>query len=147
MKKNDFIHFIGIGGVSMSGIAIELSRQGFNVSGSDTSTVEENLYLQEIEKFGQIRLFDGGHSASNLDPNVKYLVITSTISSQNPEIVRAKELGIKILQRFEIINLLIEKYKNRIGIFGGAGKTTTTALTFFLFQNAGLVPSLFWVPY
>ena len=143
MKKGDFIHFVGIGGVSMSGIAIELASQGFNVSGSDTALAENNFYLDEIQKFGQIRLFDGGHDASNIDPNVKYLVVTSTIHEANPEVIRARELGIIILQRFEIVNLLIKEYTHRIGIFGGAGKTTTTSLAFFLFQNAGLLPSLF----
>jgi UDP-N-acetylmuramate--alanine ligase len=143
MKKGDFIHFVGIGGVSMSGIAMELARQGFNVSGSDASSSSENYYLKEIENFGQIRLFDNGHDAENIDPNTKYMVVTSTVSENNPEVIRAKELGIKILQRFEAVNLIVKAYKYRIGIFGGAGKTTTTALTFFLFQNAGLLPSLF----
>jgi UDP-N-acetylmuramate--alanine ligase len=143
MKRRDFIHFVGIGGVSMSGIAIELARQGFIVSGSDASSCAENMYLREIENFGQIRLFDGGHDADNVDPNTKYMVVTSTVSNKNPEVLRAKELGIQILQRFEVVNLIVEGYKKRIGIFGGAGKTTTTALTFFLFQNAGLLPSLF----
>jgi UDP-N-acetylmuramate--alanine ligase len=143
MNKGDFIHFVGIGGVSMSGIAIELARQGFNVSGSDASSSNENEYLKEIENFGQIRLFGGGHDAENVDPNTKHMVVTSTVSSKNPEVIRAYELGIKILQRFEAVNLIVKEYKNRIGIFGGAGKTTTTALSFFLFQSAGLLPSLF----
>ncbi len=143
IKKGEFIHFIGIGGVSMSGIAIELSRQGFNVSGSDISNSNENSYLKEIENFGQIRLFEGGHNAENLDPNCKYVVITSTVSKENSEVLKAKALGIQILQRHEAINMIVKTYKNRIGIFGGAGKTTTTALTFFLFQNSSFLPSLF----
>lgn len=142
MKKGDFIHFIGIGGVSMSGIATELSRQGFKVSGSDVKDSESNSYLKEIEKFGQIQIFKG-HEAENISSEVNAVVITSTVTDDNPELIKAKELNIPVLERFEVINLIVRDFENRIGVFGGAGKTTTTALTFFLFQNAGLLPSLF----
>lgn len=141
MCKKKF-HFIGIGGVSMSGIAIELARQGFEISGSDVSTTFENVYLKEIERFGQIKLFQN-HDANNITPDIEAVIVTSTIIPDNPELLQAKKYGIKVLQRFEIINLIIENYQHKIGIFGGAGKTTTTAITFFLFQSAGLLPSLF----
>ena len=142
MKQGEKVHFIGIGGVSMSGIAIELARQGFVVSGSDVSNSAHNAYLEEIERFGQITLYPN-HIKANITKDIKAVIVTSTISDQNPELIAAKELGIKILQRFEAINLIIQSYKNRIGIFGGAGKTTTTAITFCLFQAAGLLPSIF----
>ncbi len=143
MQKGDFVHFIGIGGVSMSGVAIELAKLGVCVSGSDSTLIKDNIYLQEIQNFGHIKIFEGGHRESNLEEKCKFIVITSTVREDNPELQKAKELGIKVLQRFEAINLILKNYKNKIGIFGGAGKTTTTALAFFLFQNAGLLPSLF----
>lgn len=142
MEIGKKIHFIGIGGVSMSGIAIELARQGFIVSGSDVATSQTNTYLKEIENFGQIKLFSSHHE-NNVTKDIDVIIVTSTITDQNPELAKAKKLNIKIIQRFEAINLIIQNYKNRIGIFGGAGKTTTTAITFFLFKSAGFLPSLF----
>lgn len=142
MKELEFVHFVGIGGVSMSGIAMELANQGLKISGSDVSTSKTNSYIREIESQGKIRLFVG-HSADNILEKVDAVVITSTVSDKNPEVLMAKSLNIPILHRFEMINLIVKKYKHKIGIFGGAGKTTTTALSFFLFNSAKLDPSLF----
>jgi UDP-N-acetylmuramate--alanine ligase len=141
MKKEARVHFIGIGGVSMSGIAIELSRQGMIISGSDVSNTQTNGYLRQCANQG-IKLFLG-HSNENISPETDLVVITSTVQQDNPEVIRAKQLEIPVLQRFEIINIIVKDYTARIGVFGGAGKTTTTALCWFLFKEAGLNPSLF----
>lgn len=142
MQNFSSFHFIGIGGVSMSGIAIELSKQGAIVSGSDLTTSQNNPYLKEIEKLGSIKLFKG-HESKNISNKIGAIVITSTVSKDNPELIEAQKLNIPIFERFEIINYILQRYKTNIGIFGGAGKTTTTSLTFFLFQSAGFLPSLF----
>jgi UDP-N-acetylmuramate--alanine ligase len=142
MKRFKRIHFIGIGGVSMSGIAMELAKQGHIVSGSDISTSKTNYYLRQVEAVGNIKVFQGNKSENILN-NIEAVVITSTVFPKNPELIRAKELNIPVFERTEIINSIVAEYEVGIGIFGGAGKTTTTALCYFLFEQAGLAPSLF----
>lgn len=142
MKKGESVHLVGIGGVSMSGIAISLAKLGFRVSGSDVSDENTNSYLKEIKNFGKIKIFKG-HVEENIEDDLGALILTSTISEDNPEVIKARKIGAKILQRFEAINLIISEFAKKVGVFGGAGKTTTTALTFCLFQNAKLSPSLF----
>lgn len=142
MKGFKRIHFIGIGGVSMSGIAIELAKQGYHISGSDASSLQTNFYLRQLEAAGNIKIFYG-NNPENITNDIDAVVITSTIFPHNPELIKVKDLSIKIFQRTEIINFILSEYKIGVGVFGSAGKTTTTALCYSLFESAGLKPSIF----
>ena len=139
MKK---LYFIGIGGVSMSGISYAFLQNGFHVEGSDFSTSETNSYIKELEK-ANIKVHFG-HKAQNLPEDLDFVVKTSTVLDDNPEILEAKRRNIKIINRYEALNQLLCLSKNRIGVIGSAGKTTTTAFAYHIFVQAGLLPSLYF---
>jgi UDP-N-acetylmuramate--alanine ligase len=119
------VHFIGIGGVSMSGIAKCFAQNGILVQGSD-SALSDSKYTNHFEKLG-IKLF-ASHEYENITRDVFLVVKTSTVPDSNPEIIQAKEFGIKVIERFEALELIISQFEVRIGISGSSGKTTTTAL-------------------
>ena len=129
--KSTKLHFIGIGGIGMSGIAEVLLDLGYTVSGSDlsTSAVTENL------KRKGARIFQG-HEAENVEG--ASLIITSTaINKKNPEVARALELEIPIIRRAEMLAELM-RLKKGIAIAGSHGKTTTTSLVATIFNEAAL---------
>jgi UDP-N-acetylmuramate--alanine ligase len=136
------IHFIGIGGVSMSGIAKVLKNRGFIVSGSDSS----QSYLTEKLKSYGISVFYG-HAASNIPNNVDLVVKTSTVNDTNPELIEAKERKIKIVERYEMLNLLSQFYKINLGVAGSHGKTTSTSYLWKIINKlsnkTNFKPSLF----
>ena len=119
------VHFIGIGGVSMSGIAKCFLENGIIVQGSD-SALEDSKYIQDFNKLG-IKLFNS-HKTENITNDISLIVITSTVTEDNPEIIQAKSFNIPILERFEVLEKIISQFKIKIGISGSSGKTTTTAL-------------------
>ena len=94
---NNKYHFIAIGGVGMSGLAKYLIQQGFEVSGSD---INESKYTAELKNLGATVYI--GHSKNNVHKN-DIVVISSAIKSDNPELIRAKELGCKIYHRSDIL--------------------------------------------
>ncbi len=125
------LHFIGIGGIGMSGIAEVLLDLGYKVSGSDlnTSSVTDNL-----QKKGAI--IHKGHTASNVD-GVDIVVYSSAIDPKNPECIRANELHIPMIRRAEMLAELM-RLKFGIAVAGSHGKTTTTSLVATIFQEAKL---------
>ncbi|MES2528432.1 MAG: UDP-N-acetylmuramate--L-alanine ligase [Bdellovibrionota bacterium] len=125
------LHFIGIGGIGMSGIAEVLLDLGYKVSGSDlnTSSVTDNL-----QKKGAI--IHKGHTASNVE-GVDIVVYSSAIDSKNPECIRANELHIPMIRRAEMLAELM-RLKFGIAVAGSHGKTTTTSLVATIFQEAKL---------
>jgi UDP-N-acetylmuramate--alanine ligase len=129
--KTTKLHFIGIGGIGMSGIAEVLLDLGCKVSGSDLSSsgVTENL----INKGAEIFL---GHSASNVD-GATLIIYSSAIDHKNPEVVRAKELEIPMIKRAEMLAELM-RLKYGIAVAGSHGKTTTTSLIATIFHEAKL---------
>ena len=135
MEVKEKFHFIGIGGISMSGIASILLDLGHEVSGSD---LKDSSLLRELEKKGA-KVFVG-HDAANID-HPDEVVVTSAIPESNVELKRAKELGIQITKRAQIIARLM-KYKKGIAIAGTHGKTTTTSMTALLLDRVGLNPTL-----
>ena len=136
IKKYKNIHMIGIGGVSMSGIAEILVNWGFNVSGSNN--VDSNI-LHTLEKNG-IKVFIG-HRPENVIGS-DCVVYTAAISKDNVELVHAKELGIPVIERSDFLGELTRCYKNTIAISGTHGKTTTTSLVSLCFIEALKDPSI-----
>ena len=112
---------------------------GVIVQGSD-SALQDSKYTDGFQKLG-IKLFET-HSEANITSDVSLIVKTSTVSNDNHEILKARELGIKIIERFEALELIIAKFNLRIGISGSSGKTTTTALMWqALYGTTGIMPS------
>jgi len=128
---------VGIGGISMSGLAKILHSMGTEVSGSDhqISYVTENLQSIGIPVFSK-------HSSKNITKDIDLVVFSGAIKQTNPEIIKAKKLGIKVIERSELLGLLSKNYKNVIAISGTHGKTTTTAMIGEIFVNAGLSPTI-----
>ncbi len=133
MKK--YYHFIGIGGIGMSGIAQLLLKSGFMVSGSD---LKENRITQELTRLGA-KVFIN-HSASNITKQ-DIVVYSSAIKDDNPEICQAKILGLPLLRRAEVLASLMRQ-KTAITVAGSHGKTTTTSLISYMLIKAGLCPTV-----
>ncbi len=117
------VHFIGIGGISMSAIALILLKNGFTVSGSDIS---ENDNVKELEKKG-IKVYIG-HKKENIKDDIDIVVYSKAIHDDNEEIIEAKNKNITLMSRSYILGLIMTNYRERICIAGTHGKTTTTAL-------------------
>ena len=117
------IHFIGIGGISMSGLASILLTEGFTVSGSDA---QASALTEELTRQGAVIYY--GHQASNLSDQVQAVVYTAAVKEDNVEMQAAKERGIPLLSRAELLGQLMGNYHNAIGVSGTHGKTTTTGM-------------------
>ncbi len=129
------IHMVGIGGSGMSGIAEVLLNLGYSVHGSDLSN---GSTVQRLRALGAV--IHTGHDASNLkDPQV--VVRSSAISDSNPEIQAARERGIPVIPRAEMLAELM-RLRTSIAVAGTHGKTTTTSLTASIFDAAGLDPTV-----
>jgi len=129
------IHFVGIGGIGMSGLARVLSDMGYRVSGSDKV---ENLCTRKLREKG-IEVFIG-HENTNIKEDVELIVYSSSISKDNPELKEAMMKKIPILHRSDILAYLMHS-KIGIAIAGAHGKTTITALTSHLLREAGFEPT------
>ena len=128
------VHFIGLGGAGMSGIARIMISRGINVSGSDA---KDSPVLEGLRTLGATVFI--GHNASNIS-NAEVLVYTSAISESNPELISAKEAGILILTRAKALAILMSGSK-AIAVAGTHGKTTTTSMLTVALQSAGMDPS------
>jgi len=131
------LHFVGIGGAGMSGIA-ELSLQlGFAVSGCDQ---RESAATRRLASLGaQVQI---GHHPSHLSPALDAIVISSAIKFSNPEVTRARDLKIPVIARAEMLGELLRMAKLGIAVAGTHGKTTTTALVALILEEAGLDPTV-----
>jgi UDP-N-acetylmuramate--alanine ligase len=129
--KTTRLHFIGIGGIGMSGIAEVLLDLGYQISGSDlnASSVTENLKNKGA-------IINIGHTASNIEGST-LIIYSSAINPFNPEFSRAIELKIPMIRRAEMLAELM-RLKFGIAIAGSHGKTTTTSLIATIFQEAKL---------
>ena len=130
------IYFIGIGGVSMSGIAHTLKHFGYNVSGSDTS---DSSAIHSLVNNG-IPVFIGHHP--DKIKNAELVVYTAAISQNDPELITAKQLNIPTMERAVFLGILTKCFDDTITISGTHGKTTTTSMISLCFLNANLNPSI-----
>jgi UDP-N-acetylmuramate--alanine ligase len=134
MRRIRRIHFIGIGGAGMSGIAEVLLNQGYEISGSDikASNVTERL----IKKGARVFI---GHAVENIC-GADVIVNSSAVNSQNPELIGARELRIPVVRRAEMLGELM-RYRHSIAVAGTHGKTTTTSLMASILAAAKLDPT------
>jgi len=135
-KKNKHIHFVGIGGIGMSGIAELLLNLGYKVSGSDlyTSAITDNLAALG----GMIYSGHLGQCVNGAD----VVVTSSAIAETNPEVVAARDAGIPVIQRAEMLAELMRLKKFGIAIAGSHGKTSTTSMVSWMMTMAGLDPTI-----
>ncbi len=130
------IHCIGIGGIGLSGIAEILLSRGHQVTGSDMR--ESDITEKLIGDGARIYL---GHQAKNVE-GADLVVYTVAVGDDNPELARAKELGIPTITRAQALGALMEEYDSSIAISGTHGKTTTTAMIALVLKNAGKDPTI-----
>ena len=135
LAKTEVIHFVGIGGIGMSGLSLIMKGKGFKVQGSDLS-LNKNVERLKKEK---IKVFIGQRK-QNLK-NATIVVISSAIKKNNPEILEAKRKNIPIITRGEMLAHIVSLTKN-IVVVGSHGKTTTTSLIASIFQNTKLDPTI-----
>jgi UDP-N-acetylmuramate--alanine ligase len=128
------VHFIGIGGAGMSGIAKIMLSQGIEVSGSD---VKESTVTENLRTMGATIVI--GHKAENV-ADVDLLVLSTAIAANNPELAAALDLGIPMMARAQALALLMNG-KRSVAVAGTHGKTTTTSMLTVALQSAGLDPS------
>ncbi len=136
IEKGARIHFIGIGGISMSGLAQIALKNGYEVSGSDRSESEITKKLEEMGAEVHI-----GHRAENVD-GAALAVHTAAVKADNPEMRRAKELGIRLIDRAEFLGAIMKNYHFAVGVSGTHGKTTTTSILAHALIYAGLDPTI-----
>ena len=136
MDKKKKFHFIAIGGIGMSGLAKYLIERGFEVSGSD---VCDSKYVDKLRHLGA-KVFIG-HDEKNL-PDDCIVVVSTAIHKDNPELVKAKNLNLKIMHRSDLLAFIANNCKKCfIGFCGTHGKTTTSGLCSYVLDKAGFKPS------
>ncbi|MDD5686813.1 MAG: UDP-N-acetylmuramate--L-alanine ligase [Elusimicrobia bacterium] len=136
-KKFKNIHFVGIGGSGMSGIAEVLLNLGFNITGSD---LRESDVTKRLKKLGA--RIEIGHRKENIENSVVDVVVTSTaVTKDNPEVVAARLHKIPVIPRAEMLAELM-RLKYSIAIAGCHGKTTTTSMASLILANAGFDPTV-----
>ena len=142
MYKIDFekpihIHFIGIGGISMSGLAEILLKEGFTVSGSDNKA---SALTEQLEKNGA-KIFIG-QRAANITKDIQLVVYTAAIHPDNAEWKAANDAGIPMLTRAQFLGQLMDNYAKSIAVSGTHGKTTTTSMISHILLEAKTDPTI-----
>ena len=133
--KPQHLHFTGIGGIGMSGIAEVLLTLGYKITGSDQRL---SATTERLVKLGAT-VFEG-HQTSNI-AGAKVLVVTSAVDETNPEVREARRIGIPVIPRGELLAELM-RLKFGIAIAGSHGKTTTTSMCATILSHAGLDPTV-----
>ncbi len=131
------LHFIGIGGISMSGFAELLTHKGFHITGSDSN---ESDLTKHLESLG-IKVFYG-QRGSNIPQDTELVVYTAAISEDNPEYQEAVNRGLPMMVRAEMIGQIMKNYSNAIAVSGTHGKTTTTSLLTHILVESELDPTV-----
>lgn len=136
-EKPVHVYFIGIGGVSMSGLAEILLKEGFTVSGSDSKKSEFTEHLEEIGA----KVFYG-QRAENITDGIECAVFTAAIHKDNPEYRACEEKGIPLLSRAELLGQLMRRYHHSVAVSGTHGKTTTTSMLSHILVAADADPTI-----
>lgn len=129
------IHLLGIGGIGVSALARMLVQSGIAVSGCD---VRESSITRQLEKEG-IKVFVG-HDPQHVSDN-DVIVYSTAVPADNRELVAAREAGITVLHRSELVSLLVDEHKESVGVTGTNGKGTVSAMITWILECAGLAPS------
>ena len=137
LSKYKRVHFIGIGGISMSGLAEILTSRGFQVSGSDMAASTLTSRLSELGIDIKI-----GHRAENITPDIELVVYTAAVNGGNPELAAAQAKGIEVIGRAQLLGLLMDEYAYAVCVAGTHGKTTTTSMLAEIFIAAGVDPTV-----
>jgi UDP-N-acetylmuramate--alanine ligase len=135
LAKTEIIHFIGIGGIGMSGLALIMKGMGFKIQGSD---IFLNKNIERLKK-NKVKIFIG-HEKKNIN-KATILVISSAIKKNNPEILSAKNKQLPVYKRGDMLAHIVSLTKN-IVVAGSHGKTTTTSLVASIFSKAKLDPTI-----
>lgn len=131
------IYFIGIGGISMSGLAEILLSEGFTVSGSDRAPSDLTRMLEDRG----VNVFYG-QKKENLTKDIDLVVYTAAIKSDNPELLAAHKLNIPMLTRAELLGQMMKNYETPVAVSGTHGKTTTTSMISQILLSAEADPTL-----
>src|SRR6202167_5774792 len=133
--KPQHLHFVGIGGIGMSGIAEVLLKLGYQISGSD---LKLSPTTERLVSLGA-RVYEG-HAAANVT-GAKAIVVSSAVDAGNPEVQEARRLGIPVILRGELLAELM-RLKYGIAVAGSHGKTTTTSMAATVLNHANLDPTI-----
>lgn len=137
LDKPGKIHFIGIGGISMSGIAELFHSKGFQVSGSDLT---KSSVTKHLESLGILIAYE--QNETNIKEDFDFIIYTAAVHEDNPEYMEAVRLGIPMLDRAECLGQIMSHYQNAIAVSGTHGKTTTTSMLSHVYLEAGLDPTI-----
>ncbi|MFC1842098.1 UDP-N-acetylmuramate--L-alanine ligase [Candidatus Dependentiae bacterium] len=137
-KKKAHVHFVGIGGIGMSGIAMILKCQGYKISGCDVDIHQKSI--KDLKALG-CEIYEGNNTPQCKNKDINILVYSSAIKHNNPEIVAAQARGIPIIPRaLMLAELMRTKYS--VAIAGSHGKTTTTSLISHILIESGIDPTV-----
>src|SRR5256714_4670538 len=135
-RRIQHIHFVGIGGIGMSGIAEVLCNLGFRVSGSD---LKSSYATERLQKMGVE--FTEGHRAENVG-DVDVVVRSTAVREDNPEVLEARRRSIPVIPRAEMLAELMRLKPHTVAVAGSHGKTTTTSMVATVLAHAGLDPTV-----
>lgn len=136
LKNSQNFHFVGIGGIGMSGIAYILHEKGFKITGSDVSS---NATTEKLKNLG-IPIYKG-HKASNIK-NAAVIITSTSITNDNAEVEAAKKKKIPIIPRAHMLSDIMKLFPHTVSVSGSHGKTTTTALIGAMLEKAELDPTV-----
>ena len=135
-SKYKRVHCLGIGGIGLSAVAEILRDRGYIVSGTD---IHPSKVTRHLEYLG-IKVFTE-HKPENVE-GVDAIVYSAAVSEENPEVVRAHQLGIPLFSRAEVLGMIMDDYENSVAICGTHGKTTVTSMTSLILRNAEYKPTI-----
>ena len=135
--KPIWVHFIGIGGISMSGLAEILHERGFKISGSDMKASPLTEHLQSLGISVALP-----QSRENITQGIELCVYTAAISEENPELLEAKRQNVPTMTRAELLGRIMKNYKEAINVSGTHGKTTTTSMIGEILMEAQMDPTI-----
>ena len=130
------IHCLGIGGIGLSAVAEILADNGYTVSGTDINPSDVTRHLESIG----IKVYTS-HEPENVE-GVDAIIYSAAVSDENPEVIRAHELGIPMFSRAQVLGMIMDEYDESVAICGTHGKTTVTSMTSLILRNADYKPTI-----